>query len=102
MRQWLLLFGVLVASGLLASPALSVSVGFEASEGYTLGSICPPGGAGQQGWSGGAQTGCTNNDPGDEQVVNTESFSGSNSWHYARGYGSPGQGTVFSPPTTSV
>ena len=41
----------------------------------------------------------TNNDPGDEQVINTEAYSGSNSWHYARGYGSSGQGTPFSPIT---
>ena len=63
--------------------------------------MCPPSG-GQQGWSGGAQAGCTNNDPGDEEIVNTEAYEGSNSWHYARGYGSPGQGTPFSPTMASV
>ena len=32
-------------------------------------------------------------------MINTEAYSGSNSWHYARGYGSSGQGTPFSPIT---
>jgi len=51
----------------------------------------------QNGWSGGAQGGFTNNDMGDEQIVDTVAHSGSRSWHYARGYGSPGQGTPYGP-----
>ena len=96
----LLLFFPLTFAG-LASPALAATIGFEAGEGYTLAPLCPPGG-GQQGWSGGAQAGCTNNDAGDEAIVSTEAYEGSNSWHYARGYGSPGQGTPFSPTLGSV
>jgi hypothetical protein len=82
-----------------ASPAFAVSFGFEASQGYSLGPLSPLGGPTQAGWSGGAQAGFTNNDPTDEQVINTEAYSGTNSWHYARGYGSSGQGTPFSPIT---
>jgi len=92
---------LVVVSFLLTSASSAVTVGFESAEGYTLGALCAAGG-GQQGWSGGVQAGCTNNDPGDEQVVDTESFAGSNSWHYARGYGSSGQGTPFSPTLPSV
>ncbi len=101
MRQPLFLFIFLLASAFITSSSLALTVGFEAAEGYTLAPLCPPSG-GQQGWSGGAQVGCTNNDPGDEEIVNTEAYEGSNSWHYARGYGSPGQGTPFSPPMASV
>lgn len=94
------LFLVLVLIGTWgASPAFAVSFGFEAGEGYSLGPISPPGGPTQAGWSGGAQAGFDFNDPGDEQVINTEAYSGSNSWHYARGYGSSGSGTPFSPIT---
>ena len=102
MRKLWLFLGLLAASGLSASPAVAVSVGFEASEGYSLGPLCPPGGPGQQGWSGGAQPGCTNNDPSDEEVTDTQAYAGTNSWHYARGYGSPGQGTPFSPIMSGV
>jgi len=99
MRKYIL-FVVLVLIGTWgASPAFAVSFGFEQGEGYTLGALSPAGGPTQAGWSGGAQAPFTNNDPGDEQVINTEAFSGSNSWHYARGYGSSGQGTPFSPTT---
>jgi len=98
-----ILFVVLVLIGTWgASPAFAVNFGFEAGEGYALGPLSPSGGPTQAGWSGGAQTGFTNNDPGDEQVINTEAYSGSNSWHYARGYGSSGQGTPFSPETALV
>jgi len=104
MRKWLLFLGVLSTAVWGATPAAAVSVGFEASEGYVLGPLSPPPGTtAQQGWSGGAQPGFTNNDPGDEEVTNTEAYAGSNnSWHYARGYGSPGQGTPFSPVMSGV
>ena len=82
-----------------ASPAFAVSFGFEGSQGYSLGPLSPSGGPTQAGWSGGAVAGFTNNHPGDEQVINTEAYSGTNSWHYARGYGSSGMGTPFSPIT---
>ncbi len=101
MRQPLFLFIFLLASAFITSSSLALTVGFEAAEGYTLTPLCPPSG-GQQGWSGGAQVGCTNNDPGDEEIVDTEAYEGSNSWHYARGYGSSGQGTPFSPTLGSV
>ena len=60
----------------------------------------------QAGWSGGAQPDFTNNDTnidngdgtyGDEKVTSAAAHSGTNSWRYSRGYGSPGQGTPFSP-----
>ena len=90
-----------LAVGLLAlltsTSASALSVGFETQEGYVLGRLSPPSGPMQQGWSGGAQAGLTNNDPGDEQIIDSEAASGTRSWHYARGYGSPGQGTPFSP-----
>jgi hypothetical protein len=82
-----------------ASPAFAVSFGFEDSQGYSLGPLSPPGGPTQAGWSGGAQAGFTNNHPTDEQVISTEAYSGTNSWHYARGYGSSSKGTPFSPVT---
>jgi len=96
-QKLLLLLGWVLVAAWSASSAHAVSVGFEGSEGYVLGRLSPAVGPAQAGWSGGAQAGFTNNDPGDEQVVDSEFFEGSNSWHYARGYGSPGQGTPFSP-----
>lgn len=77
----------------LASAAMSYSTGFED---FTLGPISS-GGTSQNGWSGGAQPDLTNNDAGDEQIVNTEAHTGAQSWHYARGYNSPGQGTAYTP-----
>ena len=97
MMKRLLPLGVLCCAAWSASPAAAIEIGFEAFEGYVLGPLSPPSGPTQQGWSGGAQAGFTNNDPGDEQVIDSEAFSGSNSWHYARGYGSSGPGTPFSP-----
>jgi hypothetical protein len=58
---------------------------------------------GQNGWNGGVP--ClifVNNDAGDESVTIAEAFSGSQSWRYGRGYGSPGCGTPFSPQVVSV
>lgn len=81
-----------------ASAAISYGTGFED---FTLGQLSPPGSA-QGGWSGGAQPDLQNNDPGDEQIVNTVAHTGSQSWHYARGYNSPGQGTAFTPNLSSV
>jgi hypothetical protein len=51
----------------------------------------------QGGWSGGAVGGFVNSDAGDEQIVNTVSHTGAQSWHYARGYNSPGSGTAYTP-----
>jgi hypothetical protein len=86
---------IAVAGGMLTSSALAAtySTGFED---FTLGPISP-GGPAQNGWSGGAQPDFTNNDAGDEQIVNTTVHTGSQSWHYARGYNSPGQGTPYTP-----
>ena len=80
--------------------ASSYSTGFED---FTLGPISSGvAGPSQNGWSGGAQGGFTNNDAGDEQVVNTVVQSGVQSWHYARGYNSPGQGTPYTPNVDAV
>ena len=75
------------------SQAATYSTGFED---FTLGPLSS-GGSAQNGWSGGAQPDLTNNDAGDEQIVNTVAHSGAQSWHYARGYNSPGQGTAYTP-----
>ncbi|MCH2171970.1 PEP-CTERM sorting domain-containing protein [Myxococcota bacterium] len=101
-QKFLLLLGLALTGMLYVPPVTAVSVGFESSEGYVVGPLSPPAGPTQAGWSGGAQAGFTNNDPGDEQVVGSEAYQGSNSWHYARGYGSPGQGTPFSPVMSDV
>lgn len=68
--------------------------------------------AGQDGWSGGASAGFTNNSAqptspnpdlfydGDwhgEAVTTAEAHSGSQSWLFRNGYDSPGSGTPFSP-----
>ncbi len=99
--KWTAVLYVLLAL-LLAPLASALTVGFETSEGYSLGPLSPSGSTAQAGWSGGAQGGFTNNDAGDEQIVDTYAHSGLHSWHYARGYGSPGQGTPFSPAMSSV
>ena len=80
-------------AALTGSAASTYTTGFED---FTLGPLSS-GGTAQNGWSGGAQPDLTNNDAGDEQIVNTVVHSGSQSWHYARGYNSPGQGTAFTP-----
>jgi hypothetical protein len=77
-----------------ARAATAYSTGFED---FTLGPLSPTITTAQNGWSGGAQGGLTNNDAGDEQIVNTVVHSGAQSWHYARGYNSPGQGTAYTP-----
>jgi hypothetical protein len=46
--------------------------------------------------------GFVNSDAGDEQIVNTVVHSGAQSWHYARGYNSPGSGTPYTPNLTTV
>jgi fibronectin-binding autotransporter adhesin len=80
------------------SLAVSGTVG---ADNYVLGPL-----DGQEGWTGGAQPNFTNNDLGfdnldgtfgDEAVTNLQSQSGAQSWRYSRGYGSPGQGTPFTP-----
>jgi hypothetical protein len=88
-----LMLAVAVGSAPTASAAVTYTTGFED---FTLGPLSS-GGTAQNGWSGGAQSDLTNNDAGDEQIVNTVAHSGSQSWHYARGYNSPGQGTAFTP-----
>jgi hypothetical protein len=79
-----------------AHAATTYSTSFEAPE-FSVGATNPNPAFTQGGWSGGQAVGFTNNDAGDEQIVNTEAHSGAQSWHYARGYGSPGEGTPFSP-----
>ncbi|OUT62654.1 MAG: hypothetical protein CBB71_01485 [Rhodopirellula sp. TMED11] len=92
----------LVATLLLSIYGLSAhagfTIGFESSEGYSLGPISNTGsGDIQGGWSGGAQAFFTNDSTDNEQIVDTEAHSGSQSWHAAKFYGSPGQGTPFTP-----
>lgn len=84
---------VVCGSMISTAMAASYSTGFEE---FTLGPMSS-GGVTQNGWSGGAQPDFTNNDAGDEQIVNTVVHSGAQSWHYARGYNSPGQGTPYTP-----
>jgi hypothetical protein len=67
------------------------------ADSYTLGSL-----DGQNGWSGGAQPNFQNdNPPGDEAVTNSVAHTGTQSWRFSTGYGSPGQGTPFSPKLTA-
>lgn len=87
---------MLTATCLLAVPASAATTYSTGFEDFTLGPLSS-GGTAQNGWSGGAQPDLTNNDAGDEQIVNTVAHSGTQSWHYARGYNSPGQGTAFTP-----
>ena len=100
------LFVVSVAA-VAAEGASSYSTGFE-SPAFTASDAANTDGvlAGQDGWSGGAQPGFTNDDHdldngdgtyGDEKVTTADAHSGSQSWRYSRGYGSSGQGTPFSP-----
>jgi hypothetical protein len=84
---------ILCMATLTASAATTYTTGFED---FTLGPISS-GGSAQNGWSGGASPDFTNNDAGDEQIVNTIAHTGAQSWHYARGYNSPGQGTPYTP-----
>ena len=85
------LLGVIIC---LAVPAGAAPI----YTGYLIG----PTGPGQDGWSGGAQPGLTNCNPGDEEVTTDAAHSGTQSWRYSRGYGSPGQGTPFSPPLSAT
>lgn len=79
----------------------------QASAAMVVGSL-----AGQEGWSGGASSGFTNNSaqPGSsnsdlfydgewhgEAVTTAGAHSGSQSWLFRNGYDSPGSGTPFSP-----
>ncbi|HZH97330.1 MAG TPA: PEP-CTERM sorting domain-containing protein [Fimbriimonadaceae bacterium] len=75
--------------------AFSYSTGFEAPE-FSLGPMSN-GIVTQGGWSGGAQTYFQNSDAGDEQISTAAARTGSQGWHYARGYNSPGQGTPYTP-----
>ncbi len=72
----------------------SYSTGFED---FTVGPIDPAVGPTQGGWSGGTSPDFTNNTAGKEQIVSGVANTGSQSWHYARGYGSPGEGTAYTP-----
>jgi hypothetical protein len=77
----------------LVSAMLLLTISVTAQAQYTPTSL-----DGQNGWNGGVP--ClifVNNDAGDESVTIAEAFSGSQSWRYGRGYGSPGCGTPFSP-----
>jgi len=84
--------------GLLSAALLLMSVSGAQAQSYTATSL-----DGQNGWDGGVP--CvtfTNNDPGDEAVTTADAKTGSQSWRYGRGYGSPGCGTPFSPQGASV
>lgn len=76
----------------IAAALLTVGIGSAQAQ-YTPTSL-----DGQNGWNGG--TPCVifvNNDAGDESVTTADAHTGSQSWRYSRGYGSPGCGTPFSP-----
>ncbi len=92
---------ILIAGVPLTASALgsSYSTGFED---FSLGQLSPDMNSAQGGWSGGAQGGLTNNNPGDEAITNADSHGGSQSWRLSRGYNSPGQGTAFSPNITPL
>jgi PEP-CTERM motif len=77
---------------LASAPAMAeyVSIGFEGSEGYSLGSV-----EGQNGWNGG--TPARGFFDYSEAVVAANPHSGNNSWHVTSGYDSPGPDTPFSP-----
>lgn len=81
----------LVFSLVIAMLLLTIAVTAQAQ--YTPTSL-----DGQNGWNGGVP--CVvfvNNDAGDESVTTAAAHTGSQSWRYSRGYGSPGCGTPFSP-----
>jgi hypothetical protein len=97
-----LAWGLGLAAAICPSAAhavLAYSTGFED---FALGPIDPAVGPTQGGWSGGALPGFVNNNVGDEQIVNTQANTGSQSWHFARGYGSPGAGTPFTPSLSTA
>jgi hypothetical protein len=87
---------IMAAVGAQLNSAIAATTYTTSFEDFTLGPLSS-GGTAQNGWSGGAQPDLTNNDAGDEQIVNTQAHTGAQSWHYARGYNSPGQGTAFTP-----
>lgn len=113
-RYYRSLIGLAVVSA-VAAPCwgqTSYSTGFEAPT-YTASDAQNADGvlAGQDGWTGGAQAGFTNDDYdidnddgtyGDEKVTTADAHGGTQSWRYSRGYGSPGQGTPFSPPLSGT
>jgi len=81
-----------------ASPAIAATTYSTGFEDFTLGPMSTSAvGPTQGGWSGGAVGGFVNSDSGDEQIVNTVVHTGDQSWHYARGYNSPGSGTPYTP-----
>jgi len=81
---------LLVGVGVFLAPAVAGPI----QVGYLIG---PSGTTPQDGWSGGAQLNLTNCDPGEEEVTTDDAHAGAQCWRYSRGYGSPGQGTPFSP-----
>ncbi|MDX6558656.1 MAG: hypothetical protein QOF72_1705 [Blastocatellia bacterium] len=77
----------------LVSAILLLTIGVTAQAQYTPTSL-----DGQNGWNGGVP--CVvfvNNNAGNESVTTAAARTGSQSWRYSRGYGSPGCGTPFSP-----
>ena len=93
-------WGLLALLVFLALPGLSLAT-------LSVGSL-----AGQEGWSGGASPGFTNDaaqpsspnsdlfyggDWHGQAVTTADARSGSQSWLFRNGYGSPGSGTPFSP-----
>jgi len=84
-----------------ATAGTSYSTGFESPD-FVVGTMSPTGGPTQGGWSGGSQPGFTNNtsEPGsvyDDFITTDQAHTGSQSWHFLRGYDSPGPGTPFTP-----
>jgi hypothetical protein len=88
---------VLVSLAVVASAVVLAPGGAVAEPtSYALGSL-----DGQHGWNGGIG-GFVNNESGAEAVTTADSYSGERSWRYGRGYGSPGQGTPYSPVAATV
>lgn len=105
---WIASFAFLLLCVAVSTTATAaISIGFESGEGYTTGALSPDITTAQQGWSGGAQGGFTNNDhlnatdeglaTADEAVTTAAAHSGTQSWRLSRGYNSPGQGNAFAP-----
>jgi putative cell wall-binding protein len=88
---------LVVACAIVAATVVLAPHGADAEpRSYALGSL-----DGQHGWNGGIG-GFVNNESGAEGVTTVDSFSGERSWRYGRGYGSPGQGTPYSPVAATV
>jgi LPXTG-site transpeptidase (sortase) family protein len=91
----------LIAACLAASLLLVIVLPVSAASYYSTGPL-----SGQNGWDGGNASGASipfnNTAAGAADVVNTQAHTGSQSWLFANGGGSPGAGTPFSPAVVTV